>query len=204
MKYQDLSITGRQAGSDKGCLLIACSECSSGLDLTGSHHVRLEHRNLANIVSLTDINCLTALEWAIEVVRVNKIVIQGHYDCKVVEAAMDRRASGISGNWVNPITRIVTKYSHILAEYADANERIRRLCELNVLEQAANVCLTGPVRKAWEQGSSLVVQARIYDAASGLTSDLDLASQSRYDNGAGSPPVSETAWFRPGEAALTV
>lgn len=185
------------------CLQIACSECPSGVKLPGGRNVRLEHKNLANLVSLTDINCLTVLEWAIEVLRVEEIIILGHYNCKAVEAAIDKSTSKISGNWVSPIARIAAKYGHILDGCVSDRERKYRLCELNVLEQAANTCLAGPVWKAWDEGRSLTVSACIYDPMSGLTKDLDFKADSLNDLGSDSFSSAMDGWHNHGQVYLT-
>lgn len=163
------------------CFQISCSECPPliGVDGEGPYSVRLEHKNLANLVSPGDISCLTALEWAVDVVRVGEIVVLGHYGCQVVEAALHQRTSHpIWGNWIAPIQRTAIKFGNLLEKCANDREKSRRLCEVNAVEQALNACRMGPVAKAWENGDPLKVTTRMFDPSSGVNKDLAFSASS--------------------------
>ncbi len=131
-----------------------------------------EHRNVANVVGHTDLNCLSVMQYAVEVLRVNHIIVCGHYGCGGVQAAYQRKKFGLIDNWLRHVQDVVQKHTPVLEAIADETERLRRLCELNVVEQVANVCQTTVVEGAWANGQELAVHGWVYDLEDGLLRDL--------------------------------
>jgi carbonic anhydrase len=125
------------------------------------------HRNVANVVSHTDLNCLSVLQYAVEVLRVRHVVVCGHYRCSGVEAAHGRVRHGLVDNWLRHVADVAEKHSSELASLSEGNV-LERLCELNAIEQAGNVCETTIVEDAWERGQDLTVHALVFDVADGL------------------------------------
>jgi len=132
------------------------------------------HRNVANVVIHTDLNCLSVLQYAIEVLQVRHIMVTGHYGCGGVRAAMGNAELGLIDNWLRSIKDVYQQHRQTLDAIADEAERVNRLCELNVLQQVANVCHTTIVQKAWRHGAALSVDGFIYDIHDGLLRDLGL------------------------------
>lgn len=130
------------------------------------------HRNVANLVVHTDINCLSVLQYAVEVLKVKHIMVVGHYGCGGVNAALKNESLGLIDNWLRHIFDISQKHSEILDIIKDDTDRLDRLCELNVLEQARNICGTSIVKKAWKDNRELCVHAWIYGLNNGLITDL--------------------------------
>jgi carbonic anhydrase len=129
------------------------------------------HRNVANVVVHTDLNCLAVLQYAVEVLRVKHVIVCGHYGCGGVLAALNRAKLGLIDNWLRHVQDVRQKY----AAHIDAlpqSEREDRLCELNVFEQAVNVCKTTIVQDAWARGQVVTVHAWIYRLDDGLLRDL--------------------------------
>jgi carbonic anhydrase len=120
------------------------------------------HRNVANLVVHTDFNCLSVIQYAVDVLRVRDIIVCGHYGCGGVHAALDDDALGLIDNWLRHIRDVAGMYAADLQALADGPARIDRLCELNVREQVANVCRTTIVRGAWQRGQRLTVHGWIY------------------------------------------
>jgi carbonic anhydrase len=131
------------------------------------------HRNIANIVVHTDMNCLAVLQYAVEVLEVRHIIVCGHYGCGGVLAAMRQRSYGLIDNWLRNIKDIYTRHAEELDGMEDENGRGDRLCELNVLHQVANVCYTTIVQKAWQRGQRLAVHGWIYGLRDGYLKDLE-------------------------------
>lgn len=131
------------------------------------------HRNIANVVVHTDMNCLSVLQYAVEVLEVRHVIICGHYGCGGVLAAMRQRSFGLIDNWLRNIKDIYTRHEAELAAIEDENARGDRLCELNVLHQVANVCYTTIVQKAWQRNQPLAVHGWIYGLKDGLLKDLE-------------------------------
>jgi carbonic anhydrase len=129
------------------------------------------HRNVANLVIHTDMNCLSVLQYAIEVLKVKHILVTGHYGCGGVQAAMDNRELGLIDNWLRHIKDVYRIYENDF-EGLDAEQKLDLLCELNVSEQVANVCHTTIVQNAWKRGESLSVHGFIYSIKNGLLKDL--------------------------------
>ncbi len=129
------------------------------------------HRNVANLVVHTDLNCLSVIQFAVEVLKVEVIMVTGHYGCGGVAAALNAASLGLVDNWLRHVQDIRDRHP---AEVARAGQHaVDRLCELNVLQQAQNVCRTTMVRDAWARGQTLSVHGLIYSVADGLLRDLN-------------------------------
>jgi carbonic anhydrase len=133
------------------------------------------HRNIGNVVVHTDFNCLSVVEFAVDLLKVKHIIVCGHYGCSGVQAAMDDLRIGIATNWLRNIQDVFHKYSTLLDGIDDPVRRAQRLCELNAIEQAINVCQTTIVREAWERGQDLTVHGWVYGLGDGLLRDLHLS-----------------------------
>ena len=136
------------------------------------------HRNVANVVVHTDLNCLSVLQYAVDVLKVKHVIVCGHYGCGGVKAALDDARLGLIDNWLRHVQDVQHKHRAALATCAGPTERLRRLCELNVVEQVRNVCETTVVRDAWQRGQALTVYGWIYGLSDGLLKDLGLAAGS--------------------------
>jgi carbonic anhydrase len=134
------------------------------------------HRNIANVVVHTDLNCLSVIQYAVEVLKVKHIIVCGHYGCGGVAASMDGAEHGLIDNWLRHIGDVYRLYSKELNAIEDLTKRKDRLCELNVIEQVSNVCNTTMVRKAWRKGQVLHVHGWIYHLKDGLLRDLDVTA----------------------------
>ena len=132
------------------------------------------HRNVANIVVHTDLNCLSALQFAVDVLRVGHIVVCGHYGCGGVLAALRDDRLGLIDNWLRHVQDVRSRHRARLDALETEAQRHERLCELNVIEQVANVSLTTVVRDAWLRGQSLAVHGWIYGLRDGLLRDLGM------------------------------
>ncbi len=130
------------------------------------------HRNVANLVVHTDLNCLSVMQFAVDILKVRHIIVCGHYGCSGVKAALRGDRLGLSDNWLRHLQDIRQKHEARLASAADDAEASNRLCELNVIEQVANVCQTTIVRDAWERGQELTVHGWIYGLQDGILRDL--------------------------------
>ncbi|MBQ61388.1 MAG: carbonate dehydratase [Gammaproteobacteria bacterium] len=135
------------------------------------------HRNIANLVVHTDLNCLSVIQYAVEVLRVKHIIVCGHYDCGGVAAALDDHEHGLIDNWLRHIEDVRNNYEEQL-EGLDREEKVNTLCELNIKEQVKNVCRTSIVQSAWKSGQDLSVHGWIYNIENGILEDLgaDFAS----------------------------
>lgn len=141
-----------------------------------------EHRNVANVVGHTDLNCLSVMQYAVEVLRVRHIIVCGHYGCGGVQAALTRQAFGLIDNWLRHVQDVAQKHAAVLAAIPDKTERLRRLCELNVVEQVSNVCQTTVVEGAWASGQELAVHGWVYDLEDGLLRDLGVCVSSEAES----------------------
>jgi carbonic anhydrase len=130
------------------------------------------HRNVANVVVHTDLNCLSAMQFAVEVLGVGHIIVCGHYGCGGVLAALREEKLGLVDNWLRHVQDVRWKHQAELDALESEALRHKRLCELNVLEQVANVSQTTVVRDAWAQGRPLAVHGWVYDLRDGLLRDL--------------------------------
>ncbi len=133
------------------------------------------HRNVANVVVHTDLNSLSVLQFAIDVLGVKHVIVCGHYGCSGVHAAMDKRRVGLADNWLRHVQDVHQKHERYLGEVLPTRERRERLCELNVIEQVINVCQTTIVQDAWERGQNLTIHSWVYSLEDGLVRDLGLA-----------------------------
>ena len=130
------------------------------------------HRNLANVVAHTDLNCLSVIQFAVDVLKVKHIMVVGHYGCGGVGAVLRCERVGLADNWLRHVQDVREIHDGGLCRLGDDTARSARLCELNVIEQAANVCATTIVRDAWERGQALTVHGWIYGLRDGLLRDL--------------------------------
>ncbi|WP_372846849.1 carbonate dehydratase [Pontiella sp.] len=134
------------------------------------------HRNIANVVVHTDLNCLSVIQYAVEVLKVKHIIVCGHYGCGGVGAALDDHDHGLIDNWLRHIQDVYRLHRGELDAIADATARKDRLCELNVIEQVGNVCATTMVRNAWRTGQPLHVHGWIYRLEDGILRDLGVTA----------------------------
>jgi len=132
------------------------------------------HRNIANVVVHSDLNCLSVLQYAVEVLKVKHIIVCGHYGCGGVKASMSNDNHGLIDNWLQHIKDVYRYHQEELAAVKDEEEKFNLLCELNVVEQVSNVCNSTIVRDAWERGEELSVHGWIYSIQNGLLQDLRL------------------------------
>jgi carbonic anhydrase len=130
------------------------------------------HRNLANMVVHTDLNCLSVMQFAVDILKVKHILVVGHYGCSGVQAALRRSRVGLADNWLRHVQDVHEKHEHTLATCSSEAVACDRLCELNVIEQVANVCQTTIARDAWERGQELHIHGWIYGIKDGLLRDL--------------------------------
>jgi carbonic anhydrase len=130
------------------------------------------HRNVANVVVHMDLNCLSVLQYAIDVLRVEHVIVCGHYGCGGVRAAYLGSSLGLIDNWLQHVQDVHERYDHAIAQQPDDDARIDRLCELNVIEQAHHVCQTTIAQSAWRREQPLSVHGWIYDLRDGLLRDL--------------------------------
>ena len=133
------------------------------------------HRNVANVVVHTDFNCLSVIQFAVDVLKVEHIIVCGHHGCGGVKAAMDNAHFGLIDNWLRHVQDVIHGHEALLAKIDDETKRLDRLCELNVIEQVLNVGRTTIVQSAWERGQELVVHGWIYDLEDGLLRDLEVS-----------------------------
>jgi carbonic anhydrase len=132
------------------------------------------HRNVANVVVHTDLNCLSVIQYAVEVLQVRHIIVCGHYGCGGVKAALENSKHGLIDNWLRHVQDVRHQHETALASIADVGERFKTLCELNVIEQVLNVSRTTIVQSAWERGQELGVHGWIYGLDNGLLRELDI------------------------------
>jgi len=137
------------------------------------------HRNVANVVEHTDVNCLSVLQYAIDVLQVKHVIVCGHYGCGGVRAAMASQPLGLIDNWLRHIRDVHLWNREELSAIADPVARADRLAELNVTAQVANVCHTTIVQDAWRRGQKLTVHGWIYSLADGLLRDLGASVESQ-------------------------
>lgn len=137
------------------------------------------HRNIANVVVHTDLNCLSVIQFAVDVLKVEHIMVVGHHGCAGVRAALFDERLGLVDNWLHHIHDVRDKHLEALAAIGLDNNRVNRLCELNVIEQVANVCQTTIVRDAWDRGQDLAVHGWVYSLQDGLLRDLQVTLSER-------------------------
>ena len=130
------------------------------------------HRNIANVVVHSDLNCLSVMQFAVDVLKVEHIIVCGHYGCSGVGVALQGQRVGIADNWLRHVQDVKGKHAARLAKILDIPHQIDLLCELNVIEQVGNVCQTTVVQDAWERGQQLMVHGWAYGIKDGLVRDL--------------------------------
>ena len=130
------------------------------------------HRNIANVVVHTDLNCLSVIQYAVDVLQVKHIMVVGHYGCGGIKAAMETKEYGLIDNWLRHIKDVYRIHKTEVDAITDEYERFDRMCELNVIEQVANVCQTSIVHNAWQRGQELTVHGWCYSIKNGHITDL--------------------------------
>jgi carbonic anhydrase len=136
------------------------------------------HRNVANVVVHTDLNCLSVIQFAIDLLKVKHILVVGHYGCSGVHAALTDKRVGLADNWLRHVKDVHQKHERYLGEAIPSPKRQDRLCELNVIEQVVNVCETTIVQDAWSRGQDLTVHGWAYRLETGLVNDLGMSISS--------------------------
>ncbi|MEP7329586.1 MAG: carbonate dehydratase [Betaproteobacteria bacterium] len=158
------------------------------------------HRNVANVVVHTDLNCLSVLQYAVDVLKVEHVIVVGHYGCGGVRAAWQGKPLGLIDNWLRHVQDVAERHRDLLSHQHDENALTDRLCELNVIEQVRHVARTTIVQDAWDRGQQLALHGWIYALGNGLVNDLLVtadrqdvleanyrAAIARYDSNATSP-----------------
>jgi carbonic anhydrase len=130
------------------------------------------HRNVANVVVHTDLNCLSVMQFAVDILQVQHVIVCGHYGCGGVRAVVCQERLGLVDNWLRHVEDVRQKHEERLQDLPALEQRLDRLCELNVIEQVVNVCQTSIVRDAWQRGQTLAVHGWIYGLQDGLLRDL--------------------------------
>jgi carbonic anhydrase len=131
------------------------------------------HRNIANLVIHTDLNCLSVMQFAVDILKVRHIIVCGHYGCSGVGAALRRERLGLSDNWLRHVRDVHQKHDASLRDLTET-QALDRLCELNVVEQVNNVCCTTIAQDAWARGQELAIHGWIYGLHGGLLQDLNV------------------------------
>ena len=134
------------------------------------------HRNIANLVIHTDLNCLSVIQYAVEVLKVKHIIVCGHYGCGGIQTAMDKKDYGLIDNWLRNIKDIYRSHQSKIDSLHNDKDKINLLCELNVIEQVANICHTSIVQSAWKSGQTLTVHGWIYGIEDGILKDLNVCA----------------------------
>ncbi|MBM3907676.1 MAG: carbonate dehydratase [Gemmatimonadetes bacterium] len=168
-----------QAQQAPGYLWIGCSDSRVPANeivglLPGELFV---HRNVANVVVHTDLNCLSVVQYAVDALQVKHVIVCGHYGCGGVRAALEDARMGLIDNWLRHVQDVKQRYAPQLAAL-DGDARLQRLCELNVVAQVRNVCETTIMRDAWARGQAVTVHGWIYGLSDGRLKDLGLAARS--------------------------
>ena len=134
------------------------------------------HRNIANQVIHTDLNCLSVIQYAVEVLKVEHIIVCGHYGCGGVMASMDNESHGLIDNWLRHIEDVYRFHQEKLDKVSNQAERINLLCELNVIEQVANICNTTTLINAWKSKQEITVHGLVYNLHDGILKDLNVSA----------------------------
>ena len=165
-------------GQHPAFLWIGCSDSRVPPDrITGTQPGDMfVHRNIANLVVQTDMNLLSVLQYAVDVLEVEHVIVCGHYGCGGVQAAWRRKPLGLIDNWLRHVQDIAARHGEQLDALPDERAQLERLCELNVIEQASHVCRTTIVQDAWERRQPLVVHAWVYGLRDGHIHDLGFAA----------------------------
>ena len=139
------------------------------------------HRNIANQIIPSDLNCLSVIQFAVEFLKVKNIIVCGHYGCGGVQGALENKKLGLIDKWLAPIKDLSKRNKAQLENIPDFDQRLSKLCELNIHQQVRNACHTETVRKAWKEGQPLSVHGVVYDLHDGLIKSLDLCISSVED-----------------------
>jgi carbonic anhydrase len=175
MRRNDPQFFSRLSGSrSRATCWIGCSD--SRVPRTRSSDLQpgelFVHRNVANVVVHSDLNCLSVMQFAVQVLKVEHIIVCGHYGCSGVSVAIQNQRVGLADNWLRHVQDVGSKHDAHIAMMSDLPQRIDRLCELNVIEQVANVCQTTILRDAWDRGQEVSVHGWVYGLKDGLVRDL--------------------------------
>jgi len=133
------------------------------------------HRNIANVVVHTDLNCLSVIQYAVEVLNVKHIIVCGHYGCGGIKAAMENKEHGLIDNWLRHIKDVYRVHQDEIDKQEEHEEKLDLLCDKNVIEQVANVCHTTIVQRAWKEDKELSVHGWVYSVHDGILKDLDVS-----------------------------
>jgi len=136
------------------------------------------HRNVANVASPTDLNCLSVLQYAVDFLKISHIIVCGHYGCGGVKAALESSSHGLIDNWLGPIRELGRRSADELARFATPEERVNRLCELNVIEQVKRIGHIPVIQEAWKRNQPVSIHGWIYSIANGLLRDLGAGASS--------------------------
>ncbi len=139
------------------------------------------HRNVANLVKHVDMNCLSVMQYAIDILKVKHIIVCGHYGCGGVKAAMQDKPHGLVDNWIRTVRDMYLKDKKYFSKLVTEEEKVNKLCELNVISQAYNACQTTIVQEAWKRGQDLTIHGWIYSLENGLLKDLKVSISSNKD-----------------------
>ncbi|MFP5464890.1 MAG: carbonate dehydratase [Gammaproteobacteria bacterium] len=139
------------------------------------------HRNVGNLVHQTDLNFLAVLQYAVEVLRVDHVIVCGHYGCGAVQSVLDGQPLGLIDNWLRNVQDVRDRHADLMESAGPGEAAVNRLCELNVIAQVRNVCQTTIVQDAWKRGQMLAVHGWIYGIADGLVNDLGVSCASLAD-----------------------
>lgn len=137
------------------------------------------HRNIANMVVHTDLNCLSVIQYAVEVLKVTNIIVCGHYGCGGVKASLSNQSFGLIDNWLCHIKDVARMHKEALESVSDEEKRADLMCELNVKAQVMNVCQTHIVQRSWDNGQELSVHGFIYGISDGKLKNLDVSVRSK-------------------------
>jgi carbonic anhydrase len=172
--FEKLSI-----GQEPKFLWIGCSDSRvQATDITGVQPGEMfVHRNVANLVVNNDINLLSVVQYAVEVLKVEHIIICGHYGCGGVKAAMGDQDLGLINTWLLNIKDVFRLHGDELARITDEDQKFKKAVELNVIEQVYNLCKTSIIQKAWNAGMKVQVHGWVYDIRDGIIKDLDVDEQ---------------------------
>ena len=132
------------------------------------------HRNIANMVIHTDLNCLSVIQYAVELLNIRDIIVCGHYGCGGVKAAMEKREHGLIDNWLRNIKDVYRYHQEQIGALENEKDKFDLLCELNVMEQVANICHTTIIQNAWKSGQEVAVHGWIYGIEDGILKDLNV------------------------------
>ena len=135
-------------------------------------------RNIANVVSFTDLSFLAATQFAVEILKVRHVIVTGHYDCVGVEVALKQQRVGLVDNWLRHIQEVGKRYEHFLGDPLSQQNRVDRLCELNVIESVANLCQTTIIQDAWARGQPLTLHGWVYGVHDGRLRNLGVTCNS--------------------------